>query len=729
MSIHNAKWVIETDGDDAPLFHKPFWTEQVSRAILEISALGWGEAYLNGRPVSDGLFTPAVSNYAPLAGRRLLYPLEDVFAQTRVYYNRYEVTHLLQEGENLLSVHVGNGFFNQTKRDVEGDFALGAPRLCYCLTLTMADGGRREIVSDSTTLAGKSYVLDNNLFYGERQDLSCAEGIHLPTYRGEMTPARAIEFDGFVLTLADFPADRVIRRLPPRRIGEVDGRTIYDVGENITGWIVLDTAYRGEIVLEFAEEITSDLHLDFASAGGEGQIQRMTYIGDGVRHTEVRPRFSWQGFRYFTVTGEVDNMECHVIHTDLARTGEFTCENEAVNLLLANYLRTQLGNLHGCVPSDCPHRERLGYTGDGQITCETVMHLFDARALYRKWMRDITDCQNRNNGHIQHTAPFFGGGGGPGGWGGAVIVLPYVYYKQYGDGDFVWENLSAMLRYLDYMESRCADGLVVCEEKDGWCLGDWCFENPHSDAALLPEPYVNTCYLVKFYDCLLELDGLLTLGLDTAAIAMRRTAHADAIVARYQRSDGNFCSGKVGANAFALDIGLGDERTFAHLADYYRRLGGFDTGIFGTEILVRLLTQRGEDELILRLLTSDVPGHSFGDAFRRGMTTIPEAWDLGGSHNHPMFGGCLKALFTCFLGIRNKGVGYDRVEIAPADLPELGSFAGHLTTPHGKIALSLTRTEQEITVKVKIPAGVEAEFAFRDTHCALPAGESVWRFD
>ena len=109
-----------------------------------------------------------------------------------------------------------------------------------------------------------------------------------------------------------------------------------------------------------------------------------------------------------------------VIHTDVAVTSSFSCSDPVLNWLYEAYIRTQLDNYHGCIPSDCPHRERLGYTGDGQLTAETAMLLLDTKELYRKWYQDILDSQGAETGHIPHTAPFLGGGGGPGGWGCAV---------------------------------------------------------------------------------------------------------------------------------------------------------------------------------------------------------------------------------------------------------------------------------------------------------------------
>ncbi len=731
MIFKNAKWIAEKNGFDSPVFRKTFNTSSVKFARLSICGLGLFEAYINGSPVSDGILEPAPSNYAQMGERRLLYPLNDVFTATRAYYYTYDVTPLLKCGENLLSVHLGNGFFNQTKRTVEGDFALGCPRLIYSLEITLLNGETTRIFSDETTLSGKSFVLDNNVFYGETQDLSKAENIHTLDFNAEkLSPSRVLDY-GIELTPSTFTRDRIVKLLTPRLIAENNGLKLYDVGENTSGRICFDTCFSGEIVIEHSEELdkATGLKLDFMTAGGDDQIQTAKYLGDGKPHKNVHPRFCWQGFRYFSVKGEIENPICQVIHTDLLQTADFKCQNQTINTLLEVYIRTQLTNIHGCIPTDCPHRERLGYTGDGQITSETVMQLFDTRELYKKWLQDITDCQNKNNGHIQHTAPFFGGGGGPSGWGGAVVVIPYNYYKMFGDAQIVKSNLSAMTHYLDYMESRCENDLVVCEENGGWCLGDWCFEGCHTEYEKISAEYVNSCYLVKFYDYMLELNSLLELGIDTADYLNRRSLHAKAITRKFYNSNGDFCNGTVGANAFALDIGLGNNQTLENLVSYYEKMNGLDTGIFATEILIRLLANCGRGDLVFKLLSSHEPKRSFGYFFDYGLTTLPENWNTGGSHNHPMFGGCVKALFNCFLGIKNTGVAFSSAEISPLDEIGLGDFEGYVTTPYGVIEESVTRRDKKISITVKIPKGISAIFKFRAASIPLNAGENNFCFD
>ncbi len=731
MSIFTAKWISEKNGHESPVFRRRFALGEVKEATLDICGLGWFYCYVNGSAVTDAIFEPAISTYERLKGRKLAYPIADVFAHPRVYYCRYDVTALLQTGENLLSAHLGNGWFNQRRRIGEGDFSVGVPRLCYSLTVTYADGSTVTIESDESTLAAPSEIEENNIYYGERQNLGKRADYHAPGFdESDFAPAVQAEKPEGELSLYDYPRERVIRHVLPKLVSQKDGVSLYDLGENLSGRLRFETAYAGMIRIQHAEELTADGKLDFSFSGGEGQIQACEYIGDGRRHENVHPLFSYQCCRYLAVMGEIENPVFEVIHTDLARTGDFRCEDERINRLLDVYMRTQLNAIHGCVPVDCPHRERLGYTGDGQITAETVMHLFDARGFYRKWMDDIADCQNRENGRIQHTAPFGGGGGGPAGWGGAAIVLPYTYFEMYGDGDFVRRYLGVMQSYLSYMESRCEDGLVTWEERGGWFLGDWCFTDcKPNDDTYLPPIYVNTCYLVKFYRQMLTLDAELSLGLPRDTYLAAIQMHEQAILGRYYNAaTGDFCGNLRGANLFALDIGLGDARTRSHVIDTYSALGGFDTGIFGTEILIRLLDEWGEIELLHRLLTSEKKDGSFGYMMASGATTLWEDWDGANSHCHPMFGGCLKALWTAFLGIRRVSAGYQRIEIAPADLPVLGRMEGYITTPNGRLSVTLTREEDAIAILVNLPPATAATLTFRGKQTDLEEGENIFLY-
>ena len=153
----------------------------------------------------------------------------------------------------------------------------------------------------------------------------------------------------------------------------------------------------------------------------------------GDTPTEIKNVFSWYAFRYIKVEGDAELVSVLRTHTNTPVTSSFESSDKTLNWIYDAYLNTQRSNMHHGMPSDCPHFERRGYTGDGQLTCRSAMHLIDMHAFYTKWMEDISDCQDRLTGHIQYTAPYTHSGGGPGGWGSAIVVLPYEMWKHYGD--------------------------------------------------------------------------------------------------------------------------------------------------------------------------------------------------------------------------------------------------------------------------------------------------------
>ena len=444
----------------------------------------------------------------------------------------------------------------------------------------------------------------------------------------------------------------MIRKLYPILIGEHDGRKIYDCRENIAGRVVLSClGKKGEcITVRHAEELAADGTLDFESAGGSDQLQQDHYICDGRIQT-LHPLFCWHGFRYFETEGPCEVLCAEVIHTDVAVTSSFSCSDPVLNWLYEAYIRTQLDNYHGCIPSDCPHRERLGYTGDGQLTAETAMLLLDTKELYRKWYQDILDSQGAETGHIPHTAPFLGGGGGPGGWGCAVYQVPLAWAKIYGDDSLLVQGYDAILRWFDYMDAHSEKGLVVREEEGGWCLGDWCFP-ASEEKEQLPEAFINTFYYLHGLQEMMQISEKMNNKLPIRFAEREKNVKNAFLDAYFDPETGDFCEGRAAGNAYGLALGLGDERTKKHLVEKYEALERFDTGIFGTSMLLEQLFSIGAGDLAVRLLTNDSEAASFAHMKRNGATTLWERWDGRESHNHPMFGACVRLLFTQILGIR-----------------------------------------------------------------------------
>lgn len=650
--IENAKWIAATEAEQAPCIEKKFSVGKVRSAILDITGLGYFYAEINGKKVTDDLFNPVFSDYRARSLNNLLYPIADKMTH-RVYFCRYDIAEMLKCGDNVFSVYLGNGWYRQTKRTAEGHLEFGNKLIArFSLRYVDEQGCEREILSDGTEVWRQTEITDNNIFYGETQDLRVL--VKTSKY-GDVTVEDDFET---IFTLQTCPAERVIRTIVPRLVKQNGNKCVYDAGETVSGRVCL-RAYgnSGDVVkVNHSECIAKDGTLDVNSSGGdilndrgEKQLQLTKYVLDGTNR-ELYPKFCKQAFRYFEVEGKAEVVSVEVIHACLSERTTFSCSNSVLNWLYTAYKRTQLINMHDGFPSDCPHRERLGYTGDGQITASAAMTMFDCESFYRKWIRDICDCQNIDNGHIQHTAPFYGGGGGPVGWGGAVVQVPYAFYMHYGDKSLVQEVLPHITEWADYIISRTDNGLVCREENGGWCLGDWATSD-----VVIPQEFVNTTLFV----CMLEKAAFLAeqVGnyyLVNKFVELCKQYRKSVTKAFFDDKTGSFAGGVQGADAFALAAGLGDRRTLDNLVAKYTVNRRFDTGFIGTYVLVEQLLVHDKVDVAFDLLSATVKG-SFGYLKRLGETTIWEYLDTKWcSHAHPMFGAVAEFLPKVLLGLPDK---------------------------------------------------------------------------
>lgn len=696
--FNNSLWLTYPD-IDAVLTRTAFSCENIRNAALYITALGYFEAFINGERVSDEHFIPAMTDYEKRDLTGVHMPIYDTLSH-RIYYYKYDITPSLKNGENVLSTHIGAGWYGQHESPNEGMPYWGDNTLVFTLELTDNGGNVTYITSSpENTKFRKSYILETSLYYGEYHDARLfPDNWQSPGFddsEWENSSVRtAPETD---LYECFFPSDKVIRTITPKVIFEFGDMKIYDIGELAAGYAVLqfeENACTNErAVLRYADELNEDGSLQFHYTGGTFRMQRDTFIYDRrAKGQNFHPHFTWHAARFIEVTGICHLTEFRVIQTDLKKTSDFTCDNETLQWIFDAYVRTQNANVHGCIPSDCPHRERLGYTGDGQLTCGAVMSVFDARQMYKKWMADIRDCQDKVGGHVQHTAPFYGGGGGPGGWGGAAVIVPYRYYKFYGDKEVLEESYESMKAYLKYMVNHCEDGIVTSEEPGGWCLGDWC---PLGNRVTIPEAFINTYFLSKCAAMTAETAEIL--GFDAEAPVYRELEKSskNALIRHYYNEDTHsFCEGTQGADAFALDLGLGNDTTKKNFIEKYEKLLTFDTGIFGTDLVIRMLFKLGRGDIAYSMLINEEIT-SFYNMKKHGATTLWENWDGCDSRCHPMFGAVIEYFFSEILGIKryDDKAGYKEITVSPAHIPALRNVKGTMRTHWGDITVSITTDE------------------------------------
>lgn len=684
---------------DAVLTRTAFSCENIKEATLFITGLGYFEAYINGVRVSDEHFIPAMTDYEKRDLSKVHMPIFDTLSH-RIYYHKYDVTASLINGKNVLAAHIGAGWYGQHESPNEGMPYWGDNTLVFSIKLKDFDGNVTFINSSSdNTKFRKSYILETSLYYGEYHDARCyPEGWKTAEFDDSSWKySKTRTAPDTVLEECFFPCDKVIRTIQPKVIYEFGDRKIYDIGELAAGYAVLEFEEHARnnerATLRYADELNEDGSLQFHYCGGTSRMQRDHFVYDmRAKGQEFHPHFTWHAGRYIEVTGICHMKEYRVIQSDIKKTSDFSCDNETLQWIFDAYVRTQNANIHGCVPSDCPHRERLGYTGDGQLTCGAVMSVFDAKEMYKKWMADIRDCQDKVGGHVQHTAPFYGGGGGPGGWGGAAVIVPYRYYKFYNDASVLSDSYESMKAYLKYMVNHCEDGIVTSEEKGGWCLGDWC---PLGNKVTIPEAFVNTYFLAKCAEMTAETAEILGFNEEIAVYKKLAEDSKSALIKHfYNKETSSFCEGTQGADAFALDLGLGNEETKKNFIQKYEKLLTFDTGIFGTDLVIRMLFKLGKGDIAYKMLINEEIT-SFYNMKKHGAATLWENWDGCDSRCHPMFGAVIEYFFSDILGIKRfeDKAGYKEIIIEPANIPELKNVKGTMSTKWGNIKVFITTDE------------------------------------
>lgn len=715
----NAKWVGAKERTEKTfsVLKSTFTVNSVKKATLNILGLGFFKCYINGECINPDTFLPLSSDFENTCD-----PVDEIISDHRIYVPSFDVTSFLKDGENTLIIHYGGGWYTFRSR------VFGLPKAIFCLSVE-TENGTQDFVSDENCLMGKSFVNEYDFTECEHQDFRDYGADNSVWENAVLTEEINTNYCS-----TDCPCDKLIEELPVKEVAKKDNGIIYDCGENTTGYPVLKfNGKKGEkVFVEFSEEILPDDTLDPAQIQG----QQFSFVAND-EDSVFQPEFTWFGFRYFRVQGNATPLCVKVVHADVPVSSSFECDNETLNWTYKTFIHTMLCNMHTGHPSDCPHLERRGYTGDGQLTCHAVLTTLDARKLYEKWMQDIGDCQDILSGHIQYTAPYIRSGGGPGGWGCAIVEVPYQLYKHYGDKEILSKYYNNMRRYIDYLESHSEYGVITSDKKGEWCLGDWCGPNilypdrditSHNQQVILPAPMVNTYFMVKSLKQMAEIARIIGKDEDIKEYEEKINYRKGAITAAYFNTfDDNFVMNVQGANSFAVDIGLGNENTYKNMVSYYKKLGYYDTGIFATDIVTRVLFEKGDSDLAVSLLTND--GDQGYEHWRRnGATTFHEYWDSNRSrsHSHPMFGAPVAYFFEYLLGIKQEenSAGYKSLVIAPQAISRFKKISGHITTPQGKVSVGYENKSGKVNFIISIPENTKAVFRCLNQEFALSSGEN-----
>lgn len=722
-----AKWVFNPDfGGESPVFLHAFGLKKkVKNARLYIAGLGYFDAYVNGKSVDKQYFKPVVTVYddRPLNG---IIPYYFNRPEKRIYYHTYDVTSFLEK-ENLLAVALGGGWYYNVEKEMEGNYSYATPRAIYEIHVTYKDGTNEVFLSGKNTKLAPCHIRKSTLFKGEEQDFNFLKPEDYTVQSAEKMPLASVlanppagRLEGNI-----WPCDIVKETLMPVSERKKENRIIVDFGRNHAGVIHIRAfGNKGDkMVVKSAENLTMEGELDHLSTGWNYLIETDSCTFSGKEEI-FSPRFTFHGYRYAEITleGDIEVFEIKslVLSSDVEKTGVFDCSESILNDIYQMYVHTQESNLHGCIPSDCPHREKRGFTGDGQVTCASAICAFDMRAFYKKWMQDIADCQDKDTGSVPHTAPYSGGGCSPG-FGSAVAIIPMEYFKYYADVAPMKKYLPNILDWIKYLNNQHKGDFIVVKEEREWSLGEWFCP----DKIEIPREYVKTYFFAKSCQLALQIMRI-----------TKEYTHYQEIETLYGQIkqamkkvyfDGNdFCGGKNGANLFALDCGVFNGAQRKKLVEstlsYYRSTPVINTGIFGTRLLLEFLTQNGAKDIAYKIITSK-EHPSYGFMLVNGATTLWECWEkvytpefcfsqgksmkgYPASHNHPMLGSFAAWLYTAVGGLNFDCFGQTRTVIFyPRFAEYVSKCEVRQMTSFGKVALQYSYKDGEFDkFEVLLPA-------------------------
>lgn len=707
-----AKWIGAPEGLmakewklAAPQFRKEVKiSKRIKKARAYISGLGYYELYINGKKIGDHVLSPNQTNYDRQKMEQWSEPRIGNMTST-VLYETFDITSSLNQGDNAFGIILGNGWYLQADRPKDTMLWYDTPRLIAQFKIEYEDGTHDLIISDERWKSSVSPILYNGLHSGEIYDARLEQkGWNESGFNdSKWQKAIAVRPPTGILKGQISPPDRITKSIRPVSVTEPDkGIYRYDMGRLFSGWVRLKiSGPRGTTIkLRFTEEF------------GPTYNQSDTYILKGEGTEIWEPRFTWHAFRYIDVFGAtepltVENLEGRVVNTDIPLTGSFECSNKLLNKILDNYQWTQLGNVHGGVPSDCPHRERRGYTGDGQISARAAIYNFDMTQFYTKWIDDIGDGQNHKTGYVPNTTPYQDGGGGTA-WGSAYVIIPWYMYQYYGDVRILQKHYEGMKHWVEYMKNELnKDGILANQG-----LGEWV----PPDIVDLPADFVNSCYYYHCIQLMTKISALLEHASDKEYFTgLGDKAQHDINKAYFNKALSRYSIGRQGANIYPLGFGIAEsqnvEAVFNNLVKNVvnDNKAHFDTGILGTPLLLEVLTAMDRADLAYTLMNQrDFPG--FGFMIEKGATTIWETFQGDVSHSHPMFGSVCAWYYQHLGGISpdQDHPGFKHSIIKPSPVTSLTYANTTFQSPYGTIKTRWQFVGDDYQLNVSIPPNTSA---------------------
>ena len=720
----------------SPAFQKSFTLKKkVKDARLAVCAPGLFEFYLDDQRIGDQLLTPSFTRY-----------------DKRILYNVFDLAPYLQDStkEHELQFLLGHSWYD-VRSIVTWNFDAAPwrdfPKMRAMLDITYDDGTQETIVTDDSWSYSTSPVLFDCVRQGEiingawkREILGNAVVVDAPIGNPKLVAQKN-------------PTTVVTDQYVAKSVKEVRPNVyVVDMGRNSAGWArvkihgqkpgdVIRFKY-SERVLESGEIERHDIEMHFMEgtpyyvAGMKGEFQTDFYFCNGNDEEYFEPRFTYNGYQYIEVTGlrnapSPEDFVGQRVNTNFKTIGDFASSSYLLNALQSAMHESYLNNFVAGYPTDCPHREKNGWTGDAQLACELAQYNFENTAAYEKWVDDLVDEQ-REDGNLPGIVPTgdwgYPWGNGPA-WDSSLVLIPWYLYVYRGDKKILEDAYDAMKKYVDYMTSRERENGIVYHG-----LGDWVSPktNTPTEVTVSGYYYVDAKIVAQTAKLLGKSEDFAKYS--TLAERIRKSYNA----ALY-KGDGVYSIASQTSQSCPIHQGFtktlpekDQQEVFNRLVESVEKTNGhFDCGIFGVKYILRTLSENGRTDLALQLMLQKTKP-AMSDWIERGAGTLWEDWGEGSSRNHIMFGDFSAWFYQSLAGIKladapdvvvaeaePSALAFKRFVIEPKsrrtetttpDGNSLTSAQARMNSPYGQINSSWNFNKEtgETTYSIRVPFNTTA---------------------
>lgn len=724
----------------------------VKKARVYATAHGLYRLKVNGISPDDREFAPENTAYNKI-----------------LLYQTYNITPFLRKGGNVIGITLADGWW-AGRVGMTGDCCQYGNTTAVLLdTVIEYTDGTRETIPSNSGISSTEAIVFSDLFVGEKYDARAEkESWFLPEYDDSTwIPVEKKDYDKSHVTGQHHAPIRPVSIFHPARIFTApNGDTIIDAGQNLAGNTEFTvTAPAGTVItLEHFEQLGKDGNY-FRNILGSNKEQTDIYITKEGTQT-YRPAFTYHGFRYIRITGwpgEISTRDFRIfaLASEMDTIGSFHCSDERLNQLQSNIWWSQVSNTIS-IPTDCPQREKAGWTGDVMVYAPTLCFNRNADAFLSSWMDNVR-LEQLENGAIPMIVPYFTayskflrsalGSDTSCGWGDAVLIVPYRVYEAYGDKRILQDNYDAMKKWVRYIEERATNHHP--KDYDSWDeehktrsrylwntdfhFGDWLIPslvlgnpdaNAMSNTAVATMGIVGPAYYAFSTKYMSRIASILGKEEDAEYYAKLCQKIREAFIEEYVHDDGTIDADFQGIYVIALAMDLVKDETRPKMVEHLVKLieendFRLDTGFLSIPFLMDVLCDNGKADVAYKLLfQTSCPSWLY--EINAGATTMWESWGAitedgtvsTYSYNHYAFGCVGEWMYRHLGGLQATSPGYKTFRIEPACDSGLSSVSAAEETPYGRISTFWIKKDGMITLHVEVPANTQAEIV-------LPDGETV----